>query len=32
MAKIISSHLEEHNLLPAEQKGCDSGSKGSTED
>jgi hypothetical protein len=26
-ARRISVHLEEHNLLPAEQKGCHSGSK-----
>jgi hypothetical protein len=28
MARRISSHLEEHKLLPAEQKGCHSGSNG----
>jgi hypothetical protein len=28
IAKRISVHLKEHNLLPAEQKGCHSGSKG----
>jgi len=28
IAKIISKHLEEHSLLPAEQKGCHPGSKG----
>jgi hypothetical protein len=28
IARRISVHLEEHNLLPAEQKGCHSGSKG----
>jgi hypothetical protein len=27
-AKIISLHFEEQNVLPAEQKGCHSGSKG----
>jgi len=26
-AKRISTHLEEQNLLPAEQKGCHPGSK-----
>jgi hypothetical protein len=28
IARKISLHLEEHKLLPAEQKGCHSGSKG----
>jgi hypothetical protein len=28
IARRISVHLEEHNLLQAEQKGCHSGSKG----
>jgi hypothetical protein len=28
IARRISVHLEEHNLLPAEQKGSHSGSKG----
>jgi hypothetical protein len=28
IAKSISTHLEEQSLLPAEQKGCHSGSKG----
>jgi len=28
IAKRISTHLEEHSLLPAEQKGCHPGSKG----
>src|SRR5215475_13270131 len=28
IAKRISTHLEEHNLLPAEQKGCHPGSIG----
>jgi hypothetical protein len=28
IARRISVHLEEHNLLPAEQEGCNSGSKG----
>jgi hypothetical protein len=28
ITRRISSHLEEHNLLPAEQKGCHSGTKG----
>jgi hypothetical protein len=28
IARRISVHLEEHNLLPSEQKGCHSGSKG----
>jgi hypothetical protein len=28
ISRRISVHLEEHNLLPAEQKGCHSGSKG----
>jgi hypothetical protein len=28
IARRISVHLEEHNLLPAERKGCHSGSKG----
>jgi hypothetical protein len=28
IARRISVHLEEHNLLPAEQNGCHSGSKG----
>jgi hypothetical protein len=28
IAKIISTHLEEKSLLPAEQKGCHPGSKG----
>jgi hypothetical protein len=28
IARRISSHLEEHNLLPAEQKGNHSGSRG----
>jgi hypothetical protein len=28
IARRISVHLEEHNLLPAEQKECHSGSKG----
>jgi len=27
-ARRLSSYLEEHSLLPAEQKGCHSGSKG----
>jgi hypothetical protein len=27
IARSISVHLEEHNSLPAEQKGCHSGSK-----
>jgi len=29
IARRISSHLEEHSSLPAEQNGCHSGSKGS---
>jgi hypothetical protein len=28
IARIISSHLEEHDLLPAEQEACHSVSKG----
>jgi hypothetical protein len=28
IARRVAIHLEEHNLLPAEQKGCHSGSKG----
>jgi hypothetical protein len=28
IARRILVHLEEHNLLPAEQKGCNFGSKG----
>jgi len=28
ISKIISTHLEEQSLLPAEQKGCHPGSKG----
>jgi hypothetical protein len=28
LARRILSHLEKHSLLPAEQKGCHSGSKG----
>ena len=28
IAKRISTHLEEHNLLPAGQKGCHAGNKG----
>lgn len=27
-ARRITSHFEEHRLLPAEQRGCHSGSKG----
>jgi hypothetical protein len=27
-ARRLSSHLEEYSLLPAQQKGCHSGSKG----
>jgi hypothetical protein len=27
IAKRISTHLEEHSLLPAQQKGCQPGSK-----